>query len=39
MLQQDVGLASWILTPLILAGLTIAHTLALMGGTGPLRTG
>lgn len=39
MIQRDVGIASWILTPLIMAGLTIAHTLTLTAGTGPLRTG
>jgi hypothetical protein len=39
MLQQDVGAASWVVAPLVMAGLTIAHTMAMIAGDGPLRTG
>lgn len=35
---DDVGVASWIVAPLVAAGLTILHVQALFGGTGPFRT-
>jgi hypothetical protein len=38
MLQRDVGVASWVVAPLVMAGLTIAHTMAMIAGDGPLRT-
>jgi hypothetical protein len=36
--QSDVGVASWILTPIVLVVLTLAHTLSMIAGQGPLRT-
>ena len=35
---DDVDAASWVLTPIVVAGLTVAHTSALFAGEGPLRT-
>ena len=36
--QHDVGVLAWVLTPLVMAVLTIAHTTAMVAGDGPLRT-
>jgi hypothetical protein len=38
LLQQDVGLFSWLITPVLLAALAIAHVRVLFAGTGPMRT-
>lgn len=35
---EDVGTASWIVGPVVAAGLAILHVRALFGGSGPLRT-
>ena len=36
--MDDVGIASWFLTPIVMGVLTIAHTMAMVAGDGPLRT-
>lgn len=36
--QDDVGALAWVLTPIVMAVLTIAHTTAMVAGDGPLRT-
>ena len=36
--QHDVGLFSWLVAPVVLAVLGIAHVRVLFAGTGPLRT-
>lgn len=38
LLLTDVGTASWLLTPEVLALVTVLHRRALFAGTGPLRT-
>jgi hypothetical protein len=38
LLQSDVGAASWILTPIVLAILAVAHVRALFAAGGPFRT-
>jgi hypothetical protein len=38
MFMEDVGTASWFLTPIVMAVLTTAHTVAMVAGDGPLRT-
>lgn len=38
MLQTDVGTASWVLTPIALAVLSVAHVRALFAAGGPFRT-
>jgi hypothetical protein len=35
---DDVDTTSWVLTPIVVAGLTVAHTTAMFAGEGPLRT-
>jgi hypothetical protein len=37
LVQHDVGLASWVLTPIVVAALGIVHGRALFAGAGPLR--
>jgi hypothetical protein len=37
LLLDDVGLASWLLTPPFLAAAGVAHRRALFAGAGPLR--
>jgi hypothetical protein len=36
--MDDVGIASWFLTPVVMAVLQTAHTMAMVAGDGPLRT-
>lgn len=38
LLVDDVGVGSWVLTPLALAVLAPVHVRALFGGEGPFRT-
>ncbi len=38
LLMSDVSSLAWIVTPVFLAALTVAHVRALFAGTGPLRT-
>jgi hypothetical protein len=38
LLQADVGAASWLLTPIVLAIFTVAHVRALFAEGGPFRT-
>jgi hypothetical protein len=38
LVQEVVGVASWILTPALVAVMTIAHTMALVANDGPFRT-
>jgi hypothetical protein len=38
LLQSDVGLAAWILTPVAVATITVLHVRVLFAGSGPLRT-
>jgi hypothetical protein len=38
MLQTDVGTASWVLTPIVLAIFAVAHVRALFAAGGPFRT-
>jgi hypothetical protein len=36
--MEDIGTTSWFLTPIVVAVLTVAHTMAMVAGEGPLRT-
>jgi hypothetical protein len=38
MFMEGVSTASWFLTPIVMAALNIAHTMAMVAGDGPLRT-
>jgi len=38
LLLHDVGVASWVLTPVGLAAATVVHRRLLFAGDGPLRT-
>ncbi len=38
LVQQGVGTAAWILTPMALAFIVALHVRALFAGSGPLRT-
>jgi hypothetical protein len=38
LVQSDVGMASWVLTPIVLAIFAVAHVRALFAAGGPFRT-
>lgn len=38
LLQDDVGPAAWILTPVAIAAIAVLHVRVLFAGSGPLRT-
>jgi hypothetical protein len=38
LLLDDVGVASWIVAPLVLAGAGVVHVRVFFAGDGPLRT-
>ena len=35
---EDVPVSSWVVAPMVMAGLATQHTRALLAGTGPIRT-
>lgn len=35
---EDVPVSSWVLAPVVMAGLATLHTRALLAGSGPFRT-
>jgi hypothetical protein len=38
LVQSEVGLAAWILTPIAVATIAVLHVRVLFAGSGPLRT-
>lgn len=38
LLVHDVGVASWVVAPVLLAAITVLHVRLLFAGSGPLRT-
>lgn len=38
LLEHDVGVASWVAAPVLLAAITVLHVRLLFAGQGPLRT-
>lgn len=38
LLQTDVGIAAWVLTPVAVATIVVLHMRVLFRGSGPLRT-
>jgi len=38
LLQSDVGLVAWLLTPIAIATIAVLHVRVLFAGSGPLRT-